>query len=296
MTPLARHIAAVAGLIAVASIWGLTFIFVKWTVASVDVYWFLFLRFVLASLLMAAFFSRHLLNIDRQTLRAGVILGVLLAAAFIAQTEGLRFTTATNSSLITCLYMVLVPVGMYVLLGRQVPPLAIAGIALAFPGSILLTSSGVAGANRGDLITAIVPITAALHIILTGEYAKRHALIPLVAIQFVCIALASGGVAAARGALFTPLPPIGWFTVVFNAVFASCAAFTIQTAAQRVIDPTRAGIIFSLEAVFGTLFGWWLGGEMLTAAAFAGACLMVSGMVISEIRPLTKGLLEKMVS
>lgn len=291
-----RQALATGGLISVAAVWGLTFVLVRWTVATVDPYQFLFLRFVVASIALALLFWRHLQRIDRSVLRSGTVLGIWLTACFIAQTEGLRFTTATNSALITCLYMVLIPIGVYAMTRKPLPWTSLAGIALAIPGSILLTSGSPSGVNRGDLITAIVPIAGAMHILLTGEYAKRHALVPLVLIQFICITAISGAVALFRGSLLDPLPPIGWFTVAFNAIFASCLGFTVQTAAQRVIDPTRAGIIFALEAVFGTLFGWWLGGEAFTTASFIGACLMAGGMIASEVRPLTRSLIDKVVT
>ncbi|PJA21170.1 MAG: EamA family transporter, partial [Deltaproteobacteria bacterium CG_4_10_14_0_2_um_filter_43_8] len=58
-------------------------------------------------------------------------------------------------------------------------------------------------------------------------------------------------------------------------------------------DPTRAGVIFSLESVFGSYFGWLLGGETFTQLALFGAILMVMGMIISELKPVIRYLIDK---
>ncbi|MBI4126700.1 MAG: DMT family transporter, partial [Deltaproteobacteria bacterium] len=100
--------AAIVGLLFATVTWGMTFILVKWTVAEMDVYNFMFIRFSLAFLCLAIAFRRHL-RTSRATIRAAFILSIFLAGAYITQTEGLRFTTASNSALITGLYIVLVP-------------------------------------------------------------------------------------------------------------------------------------------------------------------------------------------
>jgi len=289
----ARQNLAVIGLLFVTAVWGSSFILVKWTIAEIDLYYFLFLRFFIASVLMAVTFHRRLKRMSFSTLKAGLVLGFFLTAVYVAQTEGLQYTTASNSALITGLYMVVIPFCCLIYPGRKPRLLSVVGIALALPGSYFLTQGSLAGINKGDVITFIVPFAAAWHIILTGEYTKKHPIVPIVIVQFIFATLVCGSMMIVRGTTFVPVPPIGWLTLVITAVFATCFAFLIQTAAQRYVDSTRTGIIFAMEAVFGALFGWWLGGEMMTQIAFVGACLMVSGMIISEIHPLARSLIDK---
>lgn len=294
MNTTTKQTLAVIGLLVVTAIWGSTFILVKWTIAAIDLYYFLFLRFVIASVLMGVIFFNRLRGISMETIGAGVVLGLLLTVAYISQTEGLQYTSASNSAMITGLYMVLIPFCMLIYPGRRPPLVSVLGIVVAIPGLCLLTQYSLTGVNVGDVITFITAMSCAWHIILTGEFTKRHPLVPLVIVQFVCAALICGVVLLFRGGGFSPVPPIGWFTLVITAIFATCFAFMVQAAAQRVIDSTRTGIIFAMEAVFGALFGWWLGGETMMPMAFAGACLMVLGMIISEIHPLARGLIDKL--
>lgn len=284
-----------AGLLGVTAVWGLTFILVKWTVEDLGIYYFLFLRFALATVLLATIFRGKLRRIEGRTAKAALVLGLLMFIVYAAQTEGLRITTASNSALITGLYMVLVPLLLLVYPGRRPDPLALLGIAIALPGLFLLTRFSPSGMNAGDLITLICTLACAWHVILTGECATRHSLIPLVVLQFLFVTILSAGAALAKGEFTADIPRLGWLTIIVTAVFGTAIAFTIQTAAQRIVDPARAGIALAMEAVFGTFFGFLLGGEAMTVASFAGACLMVGGMFVTEMRPLVRFAIDKVV-
>lgn len=286
---------AIFGLLAVTAIWGSTFILVKWTIEGMGIYYFLFLRFALASAILLAIFHRRMRHIGGKTVWASLLLGLLMFTAYAAQTEGLRFTTASNSALITGLYMVLIPFFSLIYPRKRPDLLALVGIALALPGLFLLTQYSFTGINRGDLITLICTFACAWHIILTGKFGGEHGLIPLVVMQFLFVTLMSGVVALAKGEFTAEIQGIGWFTIITTSVFATALAFTVQIAAQRVVEPTRAGIVLAMEAVFGALAGYLIGGELMTSASFAGACLMVAGMFVSEIRPIVRFAIDKIV-
>lgn len=289
-----RQAAAIATLVLVTAFWGATFVLVKWTVATVDVYYFLFLRFALAASLLAAIFHRKLRRPRPATLLASLILASLIFFAFALQTEGLKITTASNSSLISGMYMVMIPFFVMIYPRKKPDGFAIAAVAIASAGLFLLTRFSLTGLNAGDLMTLGCAAAFAWHITLTGEFTFKHEIAQLVVFQIAFVALMSLVAAAARGTPFTGLPPIGWLTLAITAVFATALAFTVQTWAQRVVDPTRTGIIFALEAVFGVFFGWLLGGDSFTSLSLLGACLMVAGMMISEIKPLAKYAMDKL--
>jgi drug/metabolite transporter (DMT)-like permease len=295
LTSSSKQNLAIFGLLAITAIWGSTFILVKWTVESIGVYFFLFLRFTFATLLLILIFHRRMRTLSWHTIKASLLLSCLMFTVFATQTEGLRLTTASNSALITGLYMVLVPLFSLIYPRGRPDPLAIVGIALALVGMILLTQYSFTGLNGGDLITIVTACACAWHIILTGQFATEHSIIPLVVYQFIFVSFFSLVATIITGQFTSHIPQIGWITIIITAVFATALAFTVQTAAQRIVNPTRTGIIFAMEAVFGALFGYLIGGELMTQLSFVGACLMVGGMFVSEIKPIVRFAIDKIV-
>jgi drug/metabolite transporter (DMT)-like permease len=97
-------------LIAIASIWGLTFVMVKDAIEELPTMAFLAYRFIPASLIVAIVFRRQLGRLPRDGWRAGAVMGVFLAGGYIFQTLGLEQTTASNTGFITGLFVVLTPV------------------------------------------------------------------------------------------------------------------------------------------------------------------------------------------
>lgn len=180
-----KQLLAVLGLLFATFAWGASFILVKLTIKEMNLYDFLFLRFALASIMMAVIFHRQLLQTDRQTLLSALILSFFFSISFIAQTEGLKITSAANSALITCLYMVFIPLFSYFYGRHKIEAHSLIAVALAFMGMYLLTCYSLTGINFGDFLVLLCAILFAWHFILTGKYSVRHRLVPLVTFQFI---------------------------------------------------------------------------------------------------------------
>ncbi len=77
-----------------------------------------------------------------------------------------------------------------------------------------------------------------------------------------------------------PAPVAG--AVAFMAVGATLVAYLAQSWAQRVVSPTRTGLVFALEPMAAVGFGvLWLG-ETLGLRQGAGAAAILAGVVMGE--------------
>ncbi|MDO8643791.1 MAG: DMT family transporter [bacterium] len=291
-----KQLAAFFTLFLITVAWGSTFILVKWAILEMDLYYFLFLRFLVSFLLLALFYWKYFLTIDRQLLKSSLILGLLMGIAYITQTEGLRFTTASNSSLITGLYLILIPIFSAFLFKERFDAFTIVGVILSLTGLVFLTQYNFQGFNLGDALSILCAIAYSWHVMITGRVTHHHPAAPLVMFQFLFITVAYGLILPFRPDFSWAIPKIGWITLFITSVFATALAFVVQTVAQRYVQPTQAGIIFSMEAVFGAFFGYWLGGEIMTRESFFGASLMVLGMFVASIQPVIKRLTHKTVT
>jgi len=70
-----------------------------------------------------------------------------------------------------------------------------------------------------------------------------------------------------------------------TGLLCTALAFTVQAWAQRYTSSTRTALIYALEPVFAWITSWIVLGESLSGKAAAGAVLILSGVLLVEMKP-----------
>ncbi|MDH5741863.1 MAG: DMT family transporter, partial [Nitrospira sp.] len=150
-------------------IWGATFPATKAALDQISPLSFLFLRFLLGTLLILLWLaaSRRRLHYDRAVLGASALTTVFLFLGYVLQTVGLQHTTASNSAFLTALYVVFVPL-ILVRIDRRV----VMATAIAVVGLWLLIKPNTS-MNIGDLMTLGCAIAFAGHIICLERFTRQ---------------------------------------------------------------------------------------------------------------------------
>lgn len=283
---------ALAALLAVTAVWGVTFVQVKDAVALYPLFAFLAIRFAIATLTLAVPGTRRVRSLGRAGIGAGALLGLLLAAGYVLQTAGLERTTVSSTGFVTGMYVVLTPLLALVLFRSRIAPAAWAGVGVSTAGLALL--SGVhAGSAGGDLLVLAGAAVYSLQIVLMERFAPRY---DAVAFTLVEMAAACSGllvVALARGELGVPRGWTVWGALLVTGVFASALAFLVQTWAQRRTSATRTALAFTMEPVFAALFGITLAGDRLGALGWTGCAAIMAGIILAE--PAAADVLKKVL-
>jgi drug/metabolite transporter (DMT)-like permease len=272
-------------LVAIASIWGLTFVMVKDAIEELPTMAFLAYRFIPASLIVAVVFRRELVRMTRDGWRAGAVMGAFLAGGYIFQTLGLEKTTASNTGFITGLFVVLTPVLGAVFLRQRIPAVAWAAAGVAMVGLWLLSGAGTDFNTRGDGLVLICAFSLAAHILATANAVKKHDVGALLAIQLGVVGVVSLAIAAVAGDLEAPEGATVWSALIVTSLIASALGFFVQTFAQQHAPPARTALILAAEPAFAGLFGWLLNDDRLTATGWLGAALIMTAIVAVEIIP-----------
>jgi drug/metabolite transporter (DMT)-like permease len=273
---------AEALLVSITFIWGSTFVIVKGALQDASPIPFLAVRFTLAGALLFLVLGRG--PFDRKAVLPGTILGVFLFAGYVGQTWGLLYTTPSKSAFITGFSVVLVPL-ILMLGGARMRPASIVGALLGLTGIyFLVVPSGLGSVNRGDVLTLFGACSFALHIVLVGHYTKRFAFQHLVPIQVLAV-----GVFAFAALPLDRVRMLHWTwglvgALLVTAVFATGFAFSVQNWAQQYTPPAHTALIFALEPVFAAITSRVVLSEHLGSKALVGAALVLSGMIVSELR------------
>ncbi|HKZ29878.1 MAG TPA: DMT family transporter [Acidimicrobiia bacterium] len=266
---------AFAALALAALLFGSTFVVVKEAVEVLPPLAFVGWRFLIgaAALLLLA------IPRGRSIWRDGVAAGVLLFAGYALQTAGLAETSASNSGLITGLYVVFTPLLAAAVARHGVGLVTIGGTIVSFGGLILLTMGEGVSFAIGDVLTVGCALAFAGHIVVLSRVAFRHPVIPFTAIQLLVTAL----FALAGSALTEGFPRPGaevMPALLVTGLVVSGGAFLLQVWSQTVIGPSRTAIILALEPAFAAAFAAWLLAERLDAQGWTGAALILAGIYL----------------
>ena len=265
-------------LLAVAAMWGISFVWMKDILDQQDVYSFLLSRFLVASLVMLLANPRVITRLNREILTKGSVIGTALGLGYIFQTLGLDRTTPAITGFITGLYVVLTPLIAALLLKERLTKQAWFYIVLATAGLAVLSVSGWS-IGTGEFFVLISALLFAVHILLLSQWSKKFDAYALTFVQLATCALVSGIPASVNG--FSAPPDFQlWSVVIFTAVFATFFAFVIQTWAQARISATKVAVILTMEVVFAALFSVALGAEPLTLRIVLGGSMVLIAMIM----------------
>lgn len=267
-----------------ANFWGFGFIATVWALETFSPLWITVWRFLVAFLVSLPFL--YFLGRKERSFaaREALLPGLCLAATIIPQTWGLKYTSATKSGFITCLYVVLVPLVERFLLKRALSRWQYLAVFFAIVGTGLIADLRTFDrVNFGDILTLLCAFAATAHILAVGHFAPR------VRSPFLFNTFQSlwCGLVALLFAL--PLEPatfptfsqrslIGMGMLTFGSTLF---AFMLQVRSQKLLNPTTASMIFLLESPLAAFYAYvflrehptlnqWIGGIcIVTAAVFS---------------------------
>jgi drug/metabolite transporter (DMT)-like permease len=275
-------IAANLMLLIVAIVWGATFVFVKSALDQIGPFTFLALRFWVAFIVLSIFLHSRLRHGGIPLWRAGVVLGVVLCAAYAFQTVGLNTTTASRAGFITGLFVVIVPL-LSALLLRQLPSLSgWLAVFLAVPGLALMSLPIDPSLAPGDGLMLLCALMVAVHILLVGKQAHCHDPLALSTVQIGTMALLCGLAALLTEPLPVHLSSTTWIAILFTALPATALAVPLQVVAQRRVTPHQAALLLTLEPVFAALTAYLFLDERLNARSLIGCGLILTAMLAAK--------------
>jgi len=281
---LGRRFLGEFALLMVAASWGFGFVAIKYVLGWMGPVTFLWTRFALSFVILAAIFPARILRAGRATVKAGAVIGFFLAIAYMPQTIAMEIASVSTVAFLTGLYVVFVPLFQAVLLRTRPGALSVCGALISVLGlGVLSLTPGGLRFGLGEALATLCAMGFAMHIITVGKFAPSQDPIAISAIQIGAAAV----VTAAVGIPMEPLPgllPLGVVACfIYLTVVNSVAATFIQNWAQQVTQPTQAALLLAMEPVFGAVASCVLLGERIGAKGIVGDALIFCGMIMSQV-------------
>ncbi len=245
------------------------------------------LRGFIFSLLVFCFFPRQIINMSKEQLKVGVLIGLFNFGGFLFQTIGAQYTTPSNSSFLTTTNVVMVPILAWIMYKNK-PKLKVfiaVGVCLVGMGILSGVFNSDFAVNIGDLYTLVCAFLFALSIVMLakppegGHFAAGAFLLGLMLFlgSLVYFFIFEGGKMPNVDINKVILP------ILYLGVGSSFIAQTFQVMAQKYLSASTASLILLLEGVFGSIFSIMFGFEEFTLNLALGGSLILVSLILSEL-------------
>lgn len=287
-----------SALLLMTILWGGTFVIVKESLNDISSMLFVAIRFGMAAAVLTLIIIATKNKIDRKSILPGIFLGTFLFFGFFTQTIGLKYTSATKSGFITGSLVVMVPL-FQTIIEKKIPSKgAQIGSVIVFIGILFLTSGGNAigtflnelgtNFNFGDGMTLICAVFFALHVVYIDLISSKNDFWTILIIQISTVSLLSFAAAFLFAGISAETLHISFtsyllFGLLYTSLVATLFNIGLQTKFQKVVSPTKAGIIYSFEPIFAAIFAFFLLNEKISNFALAGSALIFLGLIVSEV-------------
>ena len=216
-----------------------------------------------------------------------LLIGFLLSMGNALQQFALLYTDVANTAVFTIFYVVLVPFVSYYFFSRFIHNSVWLAIIICLFGGILLTEFDNIQVRIGDSIAVVNALFWAFHIVFISRFLKVFNF-PITIACVQCL-IAS---------FFSLLPALVFENVelsnmildgkemIYAGVLSSGVAFLLQIYGQQNLAPAPVAIIFSLEGVFASIFGWIILSQYLNEIKIVGIVLILFAVIFSQLAPL----------
>ena len=216
-----------------------------------------------------------------------ILVGFMLSFGNSFQQLALLYTAVANTAVFTAFYVILVPMIAYYYFSKNIHWSIWPSALFCLIGGFLLTNLDSLSVRIGDSIAVINAFMWAFHIVFISKLIKIYNY-PVIVACLQCLI----------GSFFAFIPAVIFETIVFSnilfeykellyaGVLSSGVAFLLQVYSQQNLPPAPVTIIFSLEGVFASIFGWIILDQFLTEIKIFGIIIILSSVIFSQLIPI----------
>lgn len=273
-------------LLAVAIVWGASYLSAKAITPFATVPAMLSVRFAIATLAMMAIWFIRRKRFSRTDLILGITFGLTQSAIMSVETYGLKITSATNAGLLISLTIIFTPIMESAWSKRWLPrSFFLAAVGAIVGVALLVTGNGIQEPNFGDLLLFIAAIVRAVHVTAQGVLTKNKEASSFNMILLQCLtATVVFLVIDVRGAIdaVQTFGPAQWAGTLFLALFCSVFAFVAQLWAIRRTSASRSSLLLATEPIWAVVIAVLFGGETLALLGILGALVIIVSTYIGQ--------------
>jgi drug/metabolite transporter (DMT)-like permease len=276
--------------------WALTFVWIKIALRTYRPYEIVFLRLVLASVLI---FGVIFLFRQRERVRGKDWLTLLLVAFFepflyfLGESNGMQYVSSTLGSLIISTIPIVAAFGAWLFLKEKLSLWLFAGLVVSFGGVALLSIAepDLSGTLKGIMLMLVAVFAGMFYAITVRKLTLKYRSLTIVAWQSLfgmLLMLPLFLIFDWHHFVSTPPDWSGLLTIAMMSVFASIGAFLLYTGVIRELGVIRSNVFVNLIPVFTVFLAFFILGDKITLQVIGGVALTVVGLFLSQLPDLRR--------
>ncbi len=278
-----QHKKSLLILMLIPALWGLTFPLIKMASTYINAETFVTIRCSLAALTLLPFVFSKLFTLSKQRILQSLLLGILNGANLICQTLGLKTLDPASSAFITGTGIIIVPFLLPLFnLGKLRTRNFIYSI-LCLIGLYILTGTALKQNLIGILWTLGCAFFYALFVVYLQKIKPEKNEVLILSFYQIIGSLGLASLFTFHTTSPLTLNMITITALIFCGVITTSLILILQTRYQQYIPATQAILIYSLEALFASLFSFLLMGTHLSLKFLFGGLLMISSIILNEL-------------
>lgn len=274
-------------LLITAIIWGSSFVAQEIGMKSIDAFTFTGIRTTLGAifLLPIVLILNKGLDLRKNTLVSGLILGVVFSVAQNFQQFAFYYSTSGKIAFITAFYMFFVPL-FSVFLGKKIKLLTWLSILMGLVGLFFLciNPSDLTSINLGDLLALACAVFYAVQIIMIDRFLEKDINgVQLSFMQFVVAAVIS------IAAMFIFEHPVmadikaAAPSLLYSGIMSCGIAYTFQIVGQKHANPVVASLLMCMESVFAVIAAAVVLHQGMSLREGIGCAIMFVAIILSQL-------------
>ena len=213
----------------------------------------------------------------------GIVSGLMWAVMFTAFVFALSMTSIANALVVMSVSPLLTAAFARAFLSDPVPPRTWIAAGAAVAGIAWMFSSSLEGHLAGMAVAALIPVAAAINVVVLRASAARFDLVPAVML---------GGALSCLIALPFAFPfsasPKDLLLLAFLGFFQLGLPCMLLVVASRTLPAPEIALLGLLEVVLGPLWAWIGVGETPAATTLAGGSLVLAALALNELGALRR--------
>ena len=278
-------------LFAMAVIWGVNFVVVKYATHIFNPVAFTGLRVGTAATFLLAFaYARGGFTLSRHDVVRLLFLGVIGNGLYqLFFVHGVARTRAGNASLIVGAAPAFIALVARARGLERVKRMTFAGIALSVIGVALVIAGSATSSNGettllGSVLVFLGVLCWTAYTIMLQPYTKRIDVVQLAAVTMIggAVPLLVASLPALVATDWSSVGTGGWLALLYSSVISMGVAYFFWYRGLRVLGPTRTAVYSNLQPIVALVAAWAFLGEIPTIFQGVGAVTIIAGVFLTR--------------